>query len=189
MSHQRTSAESNNGFIDWEAAISEHQRWLRTVVVSRLGSAHAADEVMQDVAVHAMKQRPELDDASNARAWLYRVAVRQSLLLRRRLGREKRRNQRFVEREAGVNGSGPFENSPLDWILKDEERSLIRDAIGRLRPKDREILMLKYTENWTCRELSEHLGIRVTTIETRLQRARHRLRQELARVDITEHDR
>ena len=50
-------------------------------------------------------------------------------------------------------------------------------------PKDRELLLLKYTENWTCRELAERLGIRVTAVESRLDRARQRLRSW--RTDVT----
>lgn len=189
MSPQRPKPDPVNGTIDWEAAVGAHRRWLRTVAVSRLGSVQLAEEVLQDVAMYAIDRRPHLDDPAKARGWLYRVTVRQTLLVRRRLGREKRRNQGFAETLGNGSSTRQCESNPLAWLLADEERSLVREAIGRLRPRDRELLLLKYTENWTCRDLAEHLGIRVTAVETRLQRARQRLRQELARVDITEHDR
>ena len=57
---------------------------------------------------------------------------------------------------------------------------MVRMSMQRLPDRDRQILLLKYTEDWTCREIAEHLGIRVTTVETRLFRARARLRKELA---------
>ena len=63
---------------------------------------------------------------------------------------------------------------------------LVRKALCELSPKDRELLLLKYTEDWTCRELAERLGVSVTTVETRLYRARGRLRNELARLDVIE---
>ena len=56
----------------------------------------------------------------------------------------------------------------------------MRTVRDRLRARDRELLLLKYTEGWTCRELSERLGIPVSTAESRLDRARMNLREELA---------
>lgn len=142
---------------------------------------------MQEIAMSVIRRKPVLDDAANVRAWLYRVALRQSLLARRRLGREKRRHRKFAERQIETNNG--CESNPLNWLLADEERSLVREAIARLRPRDRELLLLKYTENWNCHELAENLGISVTAVETRLDRARGRLRRELARVEITEDNR
>lgn len=184
MSDETHTAHSGNGAIDWSAEVAAHRRWLRTVVYSRVGDAHAVEEVLQDVALSAVEGRPALSDASQARAWLYRVAVRQSLLYRRRIGREKRRTNHFAQRQRAASESAAYD--PLRWVLADEERELVRRALAELRPGDRELLLLKYTEDWTCRELAGHLGIRVTTVETRLHRARQRLRQALARMDITE---
>lgn len=172
---------SGNGRIDWAAAVDVHRRWLRTVVYSRLGDLHAVDEVLQDIAVSAIERQPVLDDPANVSAWLYRAAVLQSLQYRRKLGRQRRRLER-------AESNGRAETPPADplaWLLADEERQLVCRAVDNLRSKDRELLLLKYTENWTCRELAERLGISVTAVETRLDRARQRLRQELAKLDIT----
>lgn len=35
----------------WDAALQQHERWLRTVVYSRVGEAQAVDDVMQEVAL------------------------------------------------------------------------------------------------------------------------------------------
>lgn len=172
----------------WEHAVAEHQHWLRTVAFSRVGNLHAVEDVMQEVAVAALKQKPKLACLENVQAWLYQVTVRQSLLYRRRLGREKRRTDR-LQRQHESNGKPSSEACPLIWLLADEERQLVRQAIERLRSKDREILLLKYTEHWTCRDLAGHLGLSVTAVETRLDRARQRMRRELARVEITEDNR
>jgi RNA polymerase sigma-70 factor (ECF subfamily) len=45
-----------------------------------------------------------------------------------------------------------------------------------LSPRDAEILLLKYTEDWSYRELAAHLGISESAVEARLHRARGRLR-------------
>jgi RNA polymerase sigma factor (sigma-70 family) len=44
---------------------------------------------------------------------------------------------------------------------------------------DRQVLMLKYVEGWTYRQLAEMLGVTEDTIEYRLLRARKRLKSLL----------
>ncbi len=73
---------------------------------------------------------------------------------------------------------------PLGWMLHDELRRLVRVALGRLSTRDAELLLLKYTENWTYRNLAEHLGLTERGVESRLERARGNLRRELCRVDL-----
>ena len=91
MSDESTTTAAGNGRFDWSAIVETHRRWLRTVVYSRVDNADAVEEVMQNVALAAIEQHPSLDDESKAPAWLYRVAVRQALLHRRKRGRDSRR--------------------------------------------------------------------------------------------------
>jgi RNA polymerase sigma-70 factor (ECF subfamily) len=56
--------------------------------------------------------------------------------------------------------------------------------MARVPKRDAELLMLKYTEDWSYRQLAEHLGVSESAIEARLHRARQRLRTELAAMEI-----
>jgi RNA polymerase sigma-70 factor (ECF subfamily) len=58
--------------------------------------------------------------------------------------------------------------------------------LSRLAPRDAEILLLKYTENWNYHQIAAHLGISHAAVEARLHRARARMRQELAALDVIE---
>ncbi|SRR5713101_7802013 len=49
--------------IDWSTKLAEHDRWLRTIVLARLGERQAVDEVMQEVALAAVAQRAPLSQA------------------------------------------------------------------------------------------------------------------------------
>jgi RNA polymerase sigma-70 factor (ECF subfamily) len=70
--------------------------------------------------------------------------------------------------------------------LADERQVLVRQALARLQSRDAEILMLKYTEDWNYRQLAERLGISHSAVETRLHRARARLRIELIALNVIE---
>ena len=171
--------------VDWQAALARHNHWLRTVVFARLGNLEEVDEVMQEVSLAAIEQKAPLADPSKIAPWLYRTAVLQSLLLRRRRGRQRKHVERYAQ-QAQVSENHSPASDPLRWLLADEQRRLIREAVSRLPRRDAELLLLKYTEDWSCRELAERLGVSVTTVETRLYRARGRLRNELTRFDVIE---
>jgi RNA polymerase sigma-70 factor (ECF subfamily) len=163
--------------IDWAAALSENDRWLRTAVLARLGERQAVDEVMQEVALAAVAQRSPLADPKKVGAWLYRLAVRRTLLYRRLRGRQNRLVDGYVQR---ADPARRHEADPLEWLLLDERRQLVREALARLGRRDAEILLLKYTEGWSYRELAEHLGVGESAVEARLHRARQKLRQIMA---------
>jgi RNA polymerase sigma-70 factor (ECF subfamily) len=166
------------GAVDWGAALATHQGWLRKVVASRLGEPQAVDEVMQEVALAAVAQSSPLQNPARAAVWLYRLAVRHVLLYRRKTGRARSLVDRYAARKAANAVGGSV--SPLAWILCDERQRLVQEALKLLPPRDAELLILKYTEGSSAREIAERLGVAVATIETRLHRARGRLRAELA---------
>ena len=163
--------------VDWGAALRRHERMLRVAVLARVGEPQAVDEVMQEVALAAVAARGREPEAARIAAWLYRLAVRQSLLYRRRCGRSRKLNDRYAERIAPDAARRTEAGDPLGWLLDDERGRLVRAALGRLPPRDAEILMWKYGENWTYREMAEHLGVGESAVEARLHRARRRLRE------------
>jgi len=164
---------------DWAAALAQNGRWLRTVVSARLGERQAVDEVMQEISLAAVAQRTPLADASKLAAWLYRLAILKVLMYRRRSGRQRKLLGRYSEQ---VRCSAePSEGEPLGLLLEDERAELVRQAMSRLPRREAEVLLLKYSENWSYRQLAEHLGQTEAAIESRLHRARQRLRAELAR--------
>ena len=174
--------------IDWDAALVEHGRWLRTVVLARVGEPQAADEIMQVVALAVVRQPPRLADASKVGPWLYRVAVSQSIRYRRTQARRRRGIARYAER-CGGNGDGCDVSEaadPLRLLVAKERRQLVELALQRLPGRDAEILLLKYAEHWSYRQLSEHLGIGESAVDGRLQRARDRLRRELSSLGLRE---
>lgn len=166
----------------WSARLEMHARWLRTVIAARTGESAAVEEVFQEIALATVKQNPDVPDARVA-PFLYRLAVRQSLMYRRRLGRQRKLRQRLVvDQVQGMDDT----IDPLIWLLADERQQLIRQAVDQLHAQDAELLLLKYTEDWTYHDLVEHLGISHSAVETRLHRARQRLRQALVALEVLE---
>ncbi len=111
---------------------------------------------MQEVALAAVRQQAPLADPQKVAPWLYRLAVAQSLLYRRRLGRRRRLTEHFANRTA------PTEHDvrllePLDWLLADERRSLVRRAILRLSAR-RRVIVAQIQRGLELRRVGRALG-------------------------------
>jgi RNA polymerase sigma-70 factor (ECF subfamily) len=124
-----------------------------------------------------------LNDPEKVAPWLYRLAVRQTLLYRRKQGRRRKMVDRYAQRFRPSEANNR-QADPMAWLLAEERRTQVRLAMSRLPKRDAEILLLKYNEDWSYDTLAKHLGISQSAVEARLHRARQRLRTELALLDV-----
>lgn len=159
----------------------ENESWLRTVVRSRVAEPEAVEDIMQNIALALVRQKGKLSEVNRVGAWLYQIAVRQVLMYRRTRGRRRRFEDGLLERSAAGEVETLQIAGPVDRVLAAEKQQQVRDAMQQMNELDRQILMLKYSENWTYRELSEHLGVGEDTVEYRLAKARKKLRGLLSK--------
>lgn len=183
MSRRLTWSDAEPADGDWAALLDSHARWLRTVLLARSGEPAAVEELYQELTVAVLRKPPVQVVLARRPAWLYGVAVKLALMHRRRQGRQRRLLARW-ETDGRHHAIVPVD--PLLWLLAAERQQLIQTALEMLSPKDRELLLLKYTEDWSYCDLADHLGLTVSAVEARLHRARGRLRSELVRRDVTE---
>ncbi|TWU30289.1 RNA polymerase sigma factor [Bythopirellula polymerisocia] len=166
--------------VDWPRVLVEHRRWLAIVLRARGIEAGAVEEVLQEVHAEALRSADRLRDPAKVAPWLYRIAVTCALLYRRRLGRRRRHEERYAAELSEPSSSA--EPDPLDWLLAEEQQRIVREALTKLTSRDAELLLLKYTEDWSYRQLAEHLGVTTSAVEARLHRAREKLRRSLAQM-------
>ena len=167
--------------IDWAQALEINRRWLATVVHARLADHQAAEDVLQEVALAAIRQTSKPTDPTKVAPWLYRIALRKVINHHRSTGRRRKLIDGAIA--AGRATELAREPAPGEWLMQMESRNNVSKVMKQLEPQDRQILMLKYTEGWGYRELSEHLGITLKTVEYRLLKARRALRAYLSEVE------
>jgi RNA polymerase sigma-70 factor (ECF subfamily) len=176
------SRETDWSTPDWGACLRAHEGWLRKVILARTGEPQAVDEVFQRVALAAVEQRSRLADPAKLAPWLHRIAVVQSCRYRRKLGRERKAVHRLAARKLSLENG--YANDVFSLLLSTEREERVRHAMLQLAGGDAEILMLKYAERWSYRQIAQHLGITEKAVDARLLRARARLRQELINLGI-----
>lgn len=173
--------------INWPMALEQNRSWLTSVLRARIGDLHDVEDVYQEIVLAVLKQvRKSVSGGQRSREaivpteqdkvapWLYRIAIRHVVNFYRKTNRLS-----HAQPSADLE---PFSKTPqpLDWMLSVEKQEQMQAALGELRPPDREVLSLKYEQNWSYQQMADHLGVPVRNIEYRLLNARKRLRQLLA---------
>lgn len=159
-------------------ALPDHEDWLRTALLARLGNYAEVEEVMQEIAVAAATQSAKSQPVERAGPWLYRVAIRQVMLFRRKAGRRKKLLAGFArDRQPAEVDSRT--RSPIEFLLSEERRGEVRDAMSRISERDRQLLLLKYVDGLSYGDIAKRLGVSAAAIQSRLHRARAAMREQL----------
>ena len=131
------------------------------------------DDIMQDVAIAVLRQTEPLTDMSRVGPWLYRVAMRQILQHRRSHGRRRERRNRLA---AALEVNASESPDPLSAMIAVETKQQLYASLGQLSDQDRELLLLRHTQNWTHQQIADQLGIDYDKVVYRVSRAKKRLR-------------
>lgn len=153
-----------------------HGRWVRGVIYAALGRMDEVDDVAQRVWMQVWREARRLDDPARWRSWLYRIARNAAYDAHRERQRRKKLLDGAVGRWLGLNPAAPAVDQAL---ALDERQQAIYAAIGELPGMYREPFVLKHLENWSYQEIADALDLPVDTVQTRLVRARRRLREKL----------
>jgi RNA polymerase sigma-70 factor (ECF subfamily) len=134
-------------------------------------------DIVLDIFLKLHDRRENFETLSNIKAFLY-ISVRNSCL--KVIEKEKVNQQRFDLYSMNVD---EFDNNVLDIILQTEVYQELYHAI-ELLPEQYKLIMQKIVNGDTPREISEELGIPVSTINTQKSRAISLLRKSLSGAGI-----
>lgn len=153
-----------------ESALAElyrrHAELVHRTAYRFLRDAAAAEDVLQEVFIGLPEALCRFDATRPLEPWLRRVAARAALSRLRSGSRRRQRESLFARRESRAG------HSPLDQLVIDQ-------ALERLPPGLRAVLLLREVEGYTHAEIGEMLGITPAASATRLSRAWALLRREM----------
>lgn len=140
--------------------------------VSRRIGTGVADDITAETFLVALERRGTYDvTVEDARPWLFGIAA----VLLRKHRRLEARYWRALE-PAGADSPGDVADSRLDAYLSVRKAT---QAIARLSPGDRDVLLLYAWEEMTYEQIAASLTIPVGTVRSRLNRARRVLRKAI----------
>ncbi len=124
-----------------------------------------AEDVVQNVFLKLCREKKEFESEEHLRRWLLRVAVNES---------------KKLVCSAWFRKSVPLEEfaGTLDFEAPEESELFL--AVMALPKKYRVAVYLFYYEDYTVRDVAAMCGLKESTVQTRLQRAREKLKETLA---------
>ena len=145
---------------------------VRALAVRMLGDAHLANDLMQDVFARAWASVRTVDPSRKFGAWLIRIATN-------RVVDELKRRRRWTAliEDDRIPDEAP---RPELVVLRREELSRIREALGRVPEGPRLVLLLVFQEQMPYEEVADTLGISVNLVRVRLFRGLRWLQGELS---------
>jgi len=170
-----------------DAALEQALALLQNTVFSFsmrvCGQREDAEDTMQEVLLKSVPHLSKFDSPKALVVWLYKVAKNRCLMSRRRskfapnpdLSLEELMPNRKELEQLGNGGS----INPEAFAIRSQEAGRLRDAIQRLPPQYRIVLVLRDMEGLTDEEVTEITGLRSGTVRVRLHRARLFVRKEL----------
>jgi RNA polymerase sigma-70 factor (ECF subfamily) len=147
-----------------------------------LGNRADADDVTQDVFLHAYDALPRFRGEARLSTWLYRIAVHLSLNRQRRRKRERWLALEFLEEPENELPSRDIvssDDTPDIIAEKQETKQIMQAAINALPEQQRVALILHRYEGLPYEEIAEVMQTSVASVESRLHRAKRNLARKL----------
>ena len=155
--------------------IERFQGTVYAVALSRLRNPAEAQELTQEVFLHAMRKLDQLREPSCFAGWLRQITVRMAINRLTRRGPVQGVEPEVLEQaEGGVRG-------PLESMICEEQKAALYRGLERLKPMDRATLMAFYLRGRSLKQMSREFETPVGTIKRRLHVARIRLKRQMER--------
>ena len=154
------------------------QRYMRRAYFAALGFVGSPEDAMdlsQDAFARAYRARKRINPDMPFYTWFYQILRRLcfNFIRDRKLYRTKLRDQKsWIVDDAAFRAR---ERNPQRNIEREQTRLRVRQAIGTLPDREREVLVLKEFESLKYREIAEVIGIPIGTVMSRLYSARRNL--------------
>jgi RNA polymerase sigma-70 factor (ECF subfamily) len=171
----------------FDAIVRAHQNRVYAFCARMLSDREEALDVSQDVFLSAYRNLESFRGDAALSTWLLRIAAN------RCLNRIRQRKSAAAHEtpwpDAGEDGDAPaFQpaaaagQGPEQIAESRETGEILSDALGRLDPGTRWMVLLSDVEGFSYEEIAEMASVPVGTVKSRLHRARMALRRMLSTV-------
>ena len=139
---------------------------LYRMALYTLGNPQDAEDVVAETFLEAWKGIRGLRDAGSLRQWMMRILS----------VRCKRRIAGYIRERGSIDIDDYIEDAAPDTT---GPRAEVRDAMARLAPEERQIVLLSVLQGYTMREIAEMLELPQGTVSSKLHRTFKKLRRML----------
>ena len=155
--------------------VQKHQKSVHALVWRKIGDFHYAEEITQDTFLQVYRKLPTLKDPHKFDGWLYVIANRLCIdwMRKKNLTAQSLEDTPVEEIENASYTHHVTEQRQTE--LYQQRHAIVKKLLTKLPESERTVITLFYLGEMTAKEISKFLGVSVSTIHTRLHRARKRL--------------
>jgi RNA polymerase sigma-70 factor (ECF subfamily) len=148
-----------------------------------LGNMQDAEDLAQDVFLEVLASLNRFRQNAALSTWIYRITVNRSLN-----ALKKKKRMQLVLRAGGLFGLGREDRDLVSQDDSNEEnslenrerRQLLEETVGSLPENQRTAFILCKYEELSYKEISEVMGVSVSSVESLMHRARLNLQKNLS---------
>ena len=164
----------------WEALIRQYQGRVFGLALHFMRDREEARDAAQEVFIRVYQRLDSLKDGQAFLPWLLRLARNSCIDRLRRL--KVRTPEVAVAFESAPEIPSP-DPSPEEASLRDARQVLLYRALGKLSATNREVILLKDTQELKLEEIAELLSLPLGTVKSRTHRARIELARAVRTLD------
>ena len=155
----------------------EHETGLFNYVLRLVGSREEAEDITQEAFLQAYRNWMKIDpgEPGGYVKWCYRTAHNLAIDALRK------KKPRAIDEEELERATDERSLKPEDVFEHRVQSNTIRESIQSLPEKYKDVLILRYQEELSYEQIAEILEVPLSTVETRIFRAKRMLREKLGR--------
>jgi RNA polymerase sigma-70 factor, ECF subfamily len=158
-----------------DALIEQYQHRLLRYLLHLTGNRAVAEDLFQEVWVRVLEKGHLYDGRNKFVTWLMSIAHNVGI------DHLRRRNPASLDEMQDPEDGAPFEPpdaapSPLEQAAAHQQQEMLDEALNRVPPLFREVLVLRFQEQLKLEEIAKLIRIPVATVKTRLYRGVQALR-------------
>jgi RNA polymerase sigma-70 factor (ECF subfamily) len=170
----------------FRALLSRYQRGVYGICLRMIRNRDEAADLSQEAFVKVFSMLDRYNPSFAFSSWLFKIATNLCIDFMR-----KRRIETFAMDEPIESEKGEIqrqyeapEPDPEQELLRKETMERLNDAIEKLPPHYRIMLILRHQENLSYEEIAASLDIPLGTVKARIHRAREMLKASLEGKDF-----
>ena len=163
---KRTLEGDINAF---DVLVNKYRGLVQGLAYHVLGSFQDAEDIAQNAFIQAFGNLSILNDRAKFGVWLRAITLNLCKMWLRRSVKE-------------LLIPLPTNETPTDVCIDEEFQESVSTALSALPPKNQVVITLFYIDDLSYREIGNFLDLHVSTVQSRLQRARKQLKGEFLKM-------
>lgn len=161
--------------MDFNKVIKENKQNIKNII--RLITKEDNEDIEQEVILKIWKNSDKYKEQGSVKSWISSIAKNASLDYLK--SAYHRVSQTSTAEESVLTNIKDHKSTPEDKTLQKEKQKRIADAINKLKPKLKQVIIMNEINGYSYEECAVRLKCPVGTIKSRIYNAKKELAEKL----------